>query len=154
MTLLEFAQRFVGEVAERPGIADHPFIVWCHESCRLMDTSDEVPWCSSFVNRLCWVYSLSRSHSAKARSWLTIGVAIPIAQATPGWCVVIMKRGAGVQPGPEDLNASGHVTLFAGMDGFDFFLGTGGNQRNNVTTERYPISQVLGVRRLRLDHLT
>lgn len=151
MTALDFAQRLVGEIAERPDGAHHPFIVWCHESCNLVDTSDEVPWCSSFVNRVCWIFSVKRSRSAKARSWLMVGIATTLAQATPGWCVVVIKRGVGPQPGPEHLDAPGHVTFFAGMDGFDFFLGTGGNQRNNVTTERYPVSQVLGVRRLRPD---
>ena len=61
MTLLDLAMRFVGEIQKRPGGADHPFIVWCHESTTMGASPDEVPWCSSFVNRLAWMLRLPRS---------------------------------------------------------------------------------------------
>lgn len=148
MRLYELAQRFVGEVHEVEGLRASPFIAWCHESCNLSDTSDEIPWCSSFLNRLAWLLRLPRSKSAAARSWLTVGVPV-LSQVADVGDIVILKRGVGVQPGPEVLQAPGHVTLFAGVDQDGVhFLGLGGNQQNGVTVSRFRFDQILGVRRL------
>ena len=148
MTLYQLAERFVGEIVERPGASDHPFIVWCHESCGREDAPDEIPWCSAFLNRLAWLLRLPRSKSAAARSWLTVGVPIALAEARVGSDVVILQRGVGIQPGPEVTSgASGHVGLFAGSDGA-WVLILGGNQANGVTIARYRVASVLGVRRL------
>ena len=148
MTPLTLAMRFVGELAERPGpAAHHPFIVWSHELCRLRETGDEIPWCSSFANAICWMLRRPRSKSARARSWLGVGQAVAMEDATPGDVVVVLARGAGPQPGPEVLDAPGHVAFYAGVEG-DRVLVVGGNQANNVTLARYPITQVLGLRGL------
>lgn len=148
MTLFDLAQRFVGEVHERPGALDSPFIQWCHESCSLgPDTADEVPWCSSFLNRLCWQLRLPRSKSAAARSWLLVGQVIALHEAQVG-DVVILRRGGNTQ-GPEVIAAPGHVGLFAGAD---LMRGTvqilGGNQSDGVTVSGFKALDVLGVRRL------
>lgn len=139
MTLFQLVERMVGEIYERPGSASHPFISWCHEATNLKDTSDDVPWCSSFLSRMCWLLRLPRSKSAMARSWLDIGQAIPLNVATPDYDVVIMKRGA---------PPSGHVGLYAGVDGDRVRL-IGGNQSNGITIASFPITDVLGVRRLK-----
>lgn len=148
MTLFELATRFIGEVTERAGAADEPFIQWCHASCGLSpDTPDEVAWCSSFQNRLAWILRLPRSKSAAARSWLTVGFPISVHEATAANDIVILKRGSGEQPGPEVIAAPGHVGLFAGLEG-DRVLILGGNQSDGVTLASFPASSVLGVRRL------
>jgi uncharacterized protein (TIGR02594 family) len=149
MTLFECAQRFVGEVQERPGGLDSPFIQWCHESCGLSpDTPDEIPWCSSFLNRLCWQLRLPRSKSARARSWLLVGRVVPLHDDAQIGDVVILRRG-GSTAGPEVINAPGHVGLFAGAD---LMRGTvhilGGNQSDGVTVAALKAMDVLGVRRL------
>jgi uncharacterized protein (TIGR02594 family) len=145
--LFALAQRFVGEIIERHGAADHPFIVWCHESTSLpAGTPDEVPWCSSFLNRLCWLLRLPRTKSAAARSWLSVGRAIPLGEAHVG-DVVVLKRGPGESPGPDVLDAPGHVGLYAGSDGSAILI-LGGNQGNGVTVARFDSRRVLGVRRL------
>lgn len=140
MTLLDVAMRLVGEIQERPGAANHPFVVWCHGSTTMGESPDEVPWCSSFVNRLAWLLRLPRSKSAAARSWLDIGTAVDLEDATPGWDVVIFRRGASP--------VSGHVAVFAGMEA-EAVRVVGGNQSNGVTLASFPFEQVLGVRRLK-----
>lgn len=145
MTLYEFAQRFVG-LAEIAGPRNNGFIVWAHSLCGL-DAADEVPWCSAFVNALAWMLRLPRSKSSAARSWLNVGTPVEINDARAGFDVVILKRGAGPQPGPEIINAVGHVGLFAGVDQA-FVLVLGGNQGDAVSIARFPIASVLGVRRL------
>lgn len=147
MTLFQLAQRFVGEIAERPGSADNPFIVWCQESCNLTNTADEVPWCSTFLNRLCWLLRAARSKSARARSWLGIGVTTTLAEATADWCIVVLTRGRGPHPNATVLDAPGHVGLFAGLEDESVLI-LGGNQSNGVTIQRFPVAAVLGVRRL------
>ena len=141
MTLFDLAQRLVGEIQERPGGASHPFIVWCHESTMGANIQDEVPWCSSFVNRLAWLLRLPRSKSAAARSWLDIGASVQIEDAQPGNDVVVFSRGTDPR--------AGHVAVFAGLDdGGARVRVIGGNQGNNVSLASFPIASVLGVRRL------
>jgi uncharacterized protein (TIGR02594 family) len=141
MTVFDLAQRFVGEVTEIPGAGHSPFIQWCHESCGFgPDTPDEVPWCSSFVNRVAWLCRLPRSKSAAARSWLTVGTVVPdVAQAVVG-DIIILSRGA---------PPSGHVGFFAGYDSAAKVIHLlGGNQSNGVTVAEFPVARLLGIRRL------
>lgn len=143
----DFVYRLIGEVEEIPGVRHHPFIQWCHESVGFgPESPDEVPWCSSLVNRVCWIFRLPRSKSAAARSWLKVGTEITLASAEFG-DIIVLKRGSGVQPGPEVLQAPGHVGFYAGVDG-DSVLVLGGNQGDNVSVARFPKANILGVRRL------
>lgn len=152
MTLYMLAERFVGEVLERPGAASNPFIEWCHESAGLPPgTPDEVPWCSSFVNRLAWLLRLPRSKSARARSWLNVGRPIDLLEAVAGNDVVIFNRGGSTDP--TVIDSPGHVAIFGKLEPGLGLLPEqvsvlGGNQGNGVTIARFPVSDVLGVRRL------
>lgn len=141
----QVALRFTG-LKEIPGDKDHPFILWCLTLCGL-SSGDETPWCSAFLNGICYILGLPRSGSAAARSWLKVGQVVYPADAVVGLDVVILSRGEGKQPGPEDVNAPGHVGLFAGMDGNKVKI-LGGNQSNMVSVESYPATQILGIRRL------
>lgn len=143
MTAYDLAQRFVGEIKEQPGDKDHPFIVWCL-SLTGINGHDEVPWCSAFLNGICWMLRLPRSKSAMARSWLSVGTAVNSPQIGD---VVVLKRGEGEQPGPEVLNAPGHVGLYAGRSGRDIAV-LAGNQGNAVTVAAFDSDRVLGYRRL------
>ena len=61
--------------------------------------------------------------------------------------IIVLKRGKGDQPGPEVLEAPGHVGFYAGR--FDNFIEVlGGNQSDTVKVSRYPVKRLLGVRRL------
>jgi uncharacterized protein (TIGR02594 family) len=147
VTALSLAERFVG-TKERTGEHDHPLIQWWLSLCGYgFDAHDEVPWCAAFVNGIAWELRLPRSKSAAARSWLDVGTVIPLAEARPGFDVVIFKRGRGPQPGPEVRRAPGHVAFFAARVGSDVLV-CGGNQANEVTFARYPAADVIGVRRL------
>jgi len=145
MTPYDLAQRFVGEIVERPGTAQHPFIQWGHSLCGLgEDVPDEVPWCSSFLNTIAWQLRLPRSKSAAARSWLKVGMPIRLQDAAVGYDVVVLNRG-----GPKDaaLAGPGHVGLFAGLVGSRVSL-LAGNQGNGVSVASFRVADVLGVRRL------
>jgi uncharacterized protein (TIGR02594 family) len=141
MTAFELAQRFVGEVKEHPGAVHSPFIQWCHESCGFgPETADEVPWCSSFANRIAWLLRLPRSKSAAARSWLTIGTVVPLITDAIVGDIIILSRGA---------PPSGHVGFFAGYDPTAKVIHIlGGNQSDGVTVADFPVTRLLGIRRL------
>ena len=108
--------------------------------------NDEVPWCSAFANYICWLARLPRSKSLLARSWLGIGKGIFLDDAKPG-DIIVLQRGTGDQPGPENTTASGHVGFYAGRQS-DLIEVLGGNQSDQVKISRYPKSRLLGVRRL------
>lgn len=147
ITPYDLAMRFVG-MKEIAGSKDNGFIVWAHSLCGLPDSTDEVPWCSSWLNAICWMLRLPRSKSAAARSWLNVGTPVSLVDAEIGFDIVILKRGAEPQPGPEVTSgAPGHVAFYAGIEG-SYVLCLGGNQGNMVSIARYPSSSVLGVRRL------
>jgi len=148
--MFTLGSRLIG-TAELPGGADHPMIQWGHMLCGLgADQPDEVPWCSSFVNllaHLAGVPETQRSRSAAARSWLGCGVTWTLYQAELG-DVVVLQRGTGSQPGPEVLNAPGHTGLYAGVaDGVSIKV-LGGNQGDRVSIANYPVTRILGIRRL------
>ena len=148
MTPFDLAQRFVGEVKELPGVAQHPLIQWWLSLCGFgFDAADEIPWCSAFVNGIAWELRLPRSKSAAARSWLGIGQSLLIADARPGYDVAIFRRFINGM----DNGISGHVGFFAGLD----HVGGGrevriisGNVGNTITIDSFPIADLLGIRRL------
>lgn len=102
-------------------------------------SGDEVPWCSAFVNYICWLLDVPRSRSLAARSWLRVGAPVPLEQAEKGRDVVIFSRGNN----PEQ----GHVAFFSELRDEAVFV-LGGNQGDAVTITSYPRSRVVGVRRL------
>ncbi len=150
ITAFDIAQRFVG-IKEVPGSESNPIIL---AMLRLDDSwpeTDEVPWCSGFVNWVAWLLRLPRSKSLRARSWLQVGKPMGrfVDSAEPpevGFDVVVLSRGTNA-PGPEVLAAPGHVGLFAGFYK-DKVLVLGGNQSDSVSIGYYPSERILGIRRL------
>lgn len=146
-THMETARRFIG-LRELPGAAHEPFIQWCHSLCKLgTDQPDETPWCSAFVNGIAFIHGLAMSRSASARSWLKVGYGVGPDEARPG-DVVILKRGAGEQPGPEVLAAPGHVGFLVGFKTGGRVLILGGNQGDAVSVAEFPADRILGVREI------
>jgi uncharacterized protein (TIGR02594 family) len=139
------AQRYSG-IKEVGGAVDNPQILAMLKLDNSWPQNDEVPWCSAFANYICWLCSHPRSKDLRARSWLNIGRGIPLEQAEPG-DIVVIKRGSGDQPGPEVIDAPGHVGFYAGMFG-EFIEILGGNQGDTVKVSRYPRDRLLGIRRL------
>lgn len=109
--------------------------------------NDEVPWCSAFMNLVCKRLSLPRTKSLRARSWLKVGRPVPLAKAQRGFDVVILSRGPNA-PGPEVIQAPGHVGLYDSQTYNHSVELLGGNQDDSVSIKSYPINRVLGVRRL------
>jgi uncharacterized protein (TIGR02594 family) len=146
LTAYDMAQRFVG-IKEIPGAKDNDQILAMLRLDQKWPANDEVPWCSAFMNYITWLLRLPRSKSLRARSWLLIGRPIVLEEAEPGFDVVILKRGGANQPGPEVIDAKGHVGLYAGREGQKILM-LGGNQSDSVCVARYPASRLLGIRRL------
>lgn len=145
ITAYDVAQRFVG-MKEIDGKVSNPQILAMLQLDQSWPQDDEVPWCSGFMNYVTWLLRLPRSKSLMARSWL--GVGVPITEPHVGYDIVILKRGSGNQPGPEILDAPGHVGFFAGYLGATSLLLLGGNQSNTVRVSVYPATRLLGMRRL------
>lgn len=150
ITAFDLAKRLI-KVKEIPGSGDNPFILWCLSLCHLSGSlHDEISWCSAFVNEIAFRLGLPRSESAAARSWLKVGTPVSLEDAEPGNDVVILKRGTGNQPGPEVINAPGHVGFFGGIAG-QYVIVLGGNQHDSVNVSKFPVANILGVRRLTPD---
>lgn len=146
ITAFDLAQRFVG-MKEAPGEASNPAVLAMLRLDNATAAGDDIPWCSAFVNYITWLLRLPRSHSHAARSWLTIGRPVETKYGLVGFDVVVLKRGDGEQPGPEVIEAPGHVGFFAAFQG-DTIMVLGGNQKDSVSVAQFPTSRVLGVRRL------
>lgn len=140
------AQVFIG-TDEVDGAMDNPQILAMLKLDNNWPQDDEVPWCSAFVNYICKLLRLPRSKSLMARSWLSVGRLVPLDTAEVGFDVVILRRGPEPQPGPEEINAPGHVGFYAGHGGGYVEL-LGGNQSDTVRVSRYRANRVLAVRRL------
>jgi uncharacterized protein (TIGR02594 family) len=129
---LQIASMELG-VSEVIGLDNNKRILEYHSCTFLKFSTDEIPWCSSFIN---WVFkqcNIRNTHSAAARSWLKWGYEC----APVDGCVVILKRGKSEE--------SGHVGLLVGYD--DTFVHIlGGNQSNKVCIQKFPKHEVLGYR--------
>jgi len=145
----QLATRFIG-VKEIPGSKHNPQVMAMLKLDNAWPAGDEVPWCSAFVNYICWLLGLQRSKSLAARSWLRVGMPVELAQAEVENDIVILKRGGGGQPGPDVIAAPGHVGFYAGWDdGLIHVLG--GNQSDSINVQRYSTTNLLGIRRLSLN---
>jgi uncharacterized protein (TIGR02594 family) len=129
------AQRFVG-TKEVPGLASNPLVLAMLQLDAQWPTDDTTPWCSAFLNWICWLLRLPRSKSLAARSWLGVGQAVRLEDAVVGNDIVVLERGSG-----------GHVGFYAGMESGNVLL-LGGNQHDAVNVSPFARDRVLGVRRL------
>lgn len=149
ITALALAQRYLG-TRERPGVADEPFIrAWLQQAGFGAEAHDEIPWCGAFCGHITWLLDLPRPVGliARARAWIRVGYPVDLEAAQPGWDIVIFSRGILPQPGPEIIDAPGHVAFFASLLGSSVGV-IGGNQSDAVTFAKYDRTRVLGVRRL------
>ena len=139
------AERFIN-IKEMGGELDNPMIVAMLKLDNEWPQHDEVPWCSAFTNYICWLLRLPRSKSLMARSWLEVGRDVDLADAELGDIVVLM-RGEDGQPGPEVIQAPGHVGFYSSQTPTHVEV-LGGNQSNTVKVSRYEHERLLSVRRL------
>jgi len=147
VTLYDIAQRWVG-TKEIPGLKDSPMILAMLRLDGTWPDHDEVPWCSAAMNFMAWILRLPRSKSLVARSWLKVGKPVLDHEARVGWDVVVLKRSGKNEPGPEVMDAPGHVGMFAGWQSSDRVLMLGGNQGDQFCVASFPRERILGIRRL------
>jgi uncharacterized protein (TIGR02594 family) len=119
---------------EYPGEQHNPRILAYHQTTTLRATTDETPWCSSFVNWCMVQAGLQGTNSAAARSWLQWGR--PVTDPVPG-CVAVFRRGSSP--------TSGHVAFFLEKRGTGILV-LGGNQSNSVNVSSYLSAALLGYR--------
>lgn len=133
---LEEANRWLGTKEEK-GTTANPAIVKFASYTSLKAVSDEIAWCSAFVNYVVETCGDKGTRSAAARSWLTWGR--KLINPVPG-CVVVLDRKCVDNP-----NAA-HVTFYVGEGTPGFIRCIGGNQGDSVKVSNYSKSSVLGYR--------
>lgn len=143
ITPYNLAQRFVG-VQEVGGTLDNPQILAMLRLDGSWPEHDEVPWCSAFVNYICWLLRLPRSKNLAALSWLEVGTPISLDVARPDSDVVVLSRDGG-----------GHVGFYAEHKYAPIVTQStvtllGGNQGDKVCLATFPLERLQGVRRLSL----
>lgn len=160
---LDIAERdLLDGVKEIKGGASHHRIEAAHARTIGEGTADEVHWCASMVSLWLHEAGVTDPKTARARRFLRWGTALdPFAALPDIWtgstpypvdkcpipfgAVIVMARGAS-RPGPDVLDATGHVCLFYGWDQPGFFLAIGGNQGNRVQVSTYASRDIIGVR--------
>jgi len=106
---------------------------------------DETPWCASFVGAVLAQVGLPHTGQLNARSYLTWGEEVSIADAEVG-DILVFWRGS-----PHA--ATGHVGFYAGKDERGILV-LGGNQGNAVSISPYSFSRLLAVRRAPVPRAT
>tara|TARA_R110000868_G_scaffold24557_2_gene96811 strand:+ start:329 stop:1348 length:1020 start_codon:yes stop_codon:yes gene_type:complete len=113
----------------------NPRVLEYHKATTLKASSDEVAWCSSFVNWCMKQNGVKGTELANARSFLKWGKATTTPQQGD---VVVFWRGS-------KSGWQGHVAFVVSVSATHVKC-LGGNQGNAVNMTNYPKSQVLGYR--------
>lgn len=117
------------------GSKANPRIVEYHSATTLSAKSDEVAWCSAFVNWCMKQNGVKGTSLANARSFLNWGVST---QSPQQGDVVVFWRGS-------KNGWQGHVAFVVSVSATHVKC-LGGNQGNSVCMVNYPKSQLLGFR--------
>jgi len=129
-------------VKEISGAIHQDRILLYHASTSLAATEDEVPWCAAFANFCIELGGHVGTDSARARSFLLWGVRI----SPPAYgAIVVLSRGPD-PPGPEVIDAPGHVGFLVASPTPDEILVLAGNQADQVCVRPFPRDRILGVR--------
>jgi uncharacterized protein (TIGR02594 family) len=128
-------------ISEFAGSQHHPRILAYHSATNLNATTDEVPWCSAFVNWCLREAGIEGTFSAQARSFLRWGLTIPLEKIQAG-DVVVFARG--------NNSASGHVGFFLewSSERKNCMNIIGGNQSNRVNVATFSTQRLLSIRRM------
>lgn len=128
---LDKAKEYIG-VKELPGEKHNSNILKFHKATQDQHETDEVAWCSAFVNFIMQECGYEKSNRANARSWQMIGTHLDKPQHG---CIVILWRG-------HPTSWQGHVGFYVGEEQ-QFIRVLGGNQSNQVNYALYPKTQVI-----------
>jgi uncharacterized protein (TIGR02594 family) len=128
------AELGISEVA-RPGEHTQRIIEY-HKTTTLKATTDETPWCSSFVNWVMIQAGYRGTNSAAAKSWLNWGQ--PLATPREGAITVIRRKGA-TRDAATGSGTGYHVAFYVSSSATHVRL-LGGNQRDRVRYSNYALS--------------
>ncbi|GAG37317.1 unnamed protein product [marine sediment metagenome] len=135
--LLGHAATYLG-TREIAGKKHNPTIVTMLRHVGIRWGGDETPWCAAFVNWVLNDAGVDGTSSAMARSFSRWGDSVPLAKALPGDVAVLWRK--------DPKSSSGHVGFIQSVTDRHVTL-LGGNQGNRVSSKRYPLRRLLGVRR-------
>lgn len=127
---MKIARQELGQT-EIAGKEHNPRIIKYHASTTLKAKSDEVPWCSSFVNWVLVTAKITGTNSASAASWLDWGEK---SSAKNGAIVVIRNAKAA----NSSLTASGNHVGFLVKETATHYVLLGGNQSDQVKISNFP----------------
>jgi uncharacterized protein (TIGR02594 family) len=127
------------DVREVPGAQHNPRIVMYHASTSTGRASDEVPWCSSFVNYCVEKAGLIGTGSKWAMSWHDAEWGQDVTEAPRDGDIAVFKRRSG---GPRGEVMGGHVAFWTADLGNRISV-LGGNQSNRIKISQYPKNGVM-----------
>lgn len=132
------AKKEIG-ISEINGDEANKRIIEYHSTTTLKSTSDEISWCSAFMNWCVLNAGGQPTFNALARSWLNWGIMVnePIESD-----IAILKRG--------NDQMYGHVGFYVEENETHIKL-LGGNQSNKVCMAWYPKESVIGYRRDKIE---
>jgi len=137
MTPFEIALGYLG-TSEAPGDANNSAIMAMYQSVgQDWVEHDSVAWCAAFVGHCLEKAGVRSTRKLTARSYLTWGISVELANARQGDIGVIPRGRSAWQ---------GHVFFIDRIEGA-WVWGLGGNQSDTVSIKRYPASKLLGIRR-------
>lgn len=102
--------------------------------------------CASFVSWCLQQAGVPSTRSARARSYLEWGMPLAMELSWAHGAIAVLRRGGGGEPGPDVVDAPGHVGFLVDAPTPDEVLLLGGNQQNAVNVRAYPNNRVLGIR--------
>jgi uncharacterized protein (TIGR02594 family) len=136
--ILSYASTFIGMQEIKGGDHNDNILFMFQEIGHKWVTTDELAWCSCFINYIAKDCGLQRSGKLDARSWLKVGEEINY--PLPGDIVIFWRES------PESWK--GHVGIFVGYNKAGNIFVLGGNQGNEVNITLYNSNRLLGFRRL------
>lgn len=137
MDPITIALREYGTIEFQEG--SNPQVEKYYKSCTDKQTTDDVPWCSAFVNWCAKKVGAERSKSLSARSWLNVGKEVKVPKFGD---VIVMWRGS------KNDGVTGHVAFYVSTNPDGTFNCLSGNQGDMVNISKYPPAKLLGFRRI------
>ena len=139
LRLIEIALNEYGHV-EVAGAANNPEVMkYFHETDRGWVNNDETPWCDAFADWVVMKAGGQPSPGLLARAWLDVGEVITKPEV--GDLVIQWRR--------KKDSIYGHVGFYVRSNKTHVWI-LGGNQSDMVKISAYPISRVLGYRRIEI----